>query len=299
MKGNMQLIKKIGQELDNEWSQNGHEKSSFPELSASYLEKYGDEISRNDVDYFTVLLDKDIPIGNSYFGDCSITLYRGQKFYIEIIFWHSAWTSIHEHGFSGAFLNLKGERLIGSYTYKMEKEIEDKLKKGVLKKEKADCMQVGEVRTIIKGLDGIHRTMCVEGLGISLVIRTNKESRSQYHFFSNGLAICSWQRPNDKIKKICTLLRIRRKDHFPEMVESLFEKLSLYELMHFLIAYYATSDFGYPQIKSLLSKREYGNVLEEALKEIKFEKNIKVKILNYPSYEMRKELAFMVLNYCT
>ena len=176
------------------------------------------------------------------------------------------------------------------------------LEKVFLKKKKADCMQVGEVRTIIKGLDGIHRTMCVEGLGISLVIRTNKESRSQYHFFSNGLAICSWQKPNDKIKKICTLLRILRKDHFSEMVESLFEKLSLYELMHFLIDYYAhyvTPEFGYPQIKSLLAKREYGNVLEEALKEMKFEKNIRNKIFNSPSYEMRKELAFMILNYCT
>lgn len=134
----MELIKEIGSNLDNDWKKSDYDLAIFPELSASYLKKYGNEIIKKDFDYLTIALkeNKNISSDNSYFGNCNIRLYQAQKFYIEVVYWSSSWTSIHEHGFCGAFLNLKGERFIGRYKFKIEKEIENNLKKGILTKEK-------------------------------------------------------------------------------------------------------------------------------------------------------------------
>ena len=131
------LIEKIGWELENEWKISHNEKSLFPRLSSSVLEKYRDTILSISIDdYYTPLFNSETPVGNSNFGDCSITLWENQAFYIEVIFWHRMWTSIHEHGFSGAFLNLHGERFVAEYKYDEEIRIEEKLRKGILLREK-------------------------------------------------------------------------------------------------------------------------------------------------------------------
>ena len=277
-------------------------KGDSDELSSSILKKYRERILAIDFNnYFTALLNGDIPIGNSYFGDWSITLFMAREFYIEVIFWRTSWTGIHEHGFSGAFLNLKGERLIGNYKFQEGGEkIDNKIKKGILKKEKIECMKKGEVRTIVKGIDGIHRTICVEELGLSLVVRTEQEQLSQLHFFSNGMALCSWQAPRDKIKKICSFLQICRNDSLSTMLEEIYEKLTLYEFLHFLtncFDYIKTED-EYCQMKSFLSKKKYGNEFQEILTELRFERNLRYKISLSPPYDIRKELVSMVLNYC-
>ena len=83
--------------LNKEWKKIDYKNSIFPKLSTDLLEKYKERILRSNLDnYFNALFDKDVPIGNSHFGDCSITLFRTPKFYIEVIFWNSSWTSIHE-----------------------------------------------------------------------------------------------------------------------------------------------------------------------------------------------------------
>ena len=137
-------------------------------------------------------------------------------------------------------------------------------------------------------MEGIHRTICVEGLGISLVIRTLEESPTQLHFFHNGMAICSWNKPKDKIIPSLYFFADASKKTFFAMMESTFDQLTLYELTHFLMDYqsnYRITDTEYSLIQSLLLKMEYGNEIKEILKEEKTEKNIRKKIFNTSPYD--------------
>ena len=292
----MELIKNIGLELDNEWEKNDYELSFFPELSASYLEKYKNDLVKIDFNFLNRNIFKNLSC-QVY----NIVLYSAQKFTIEIIFWNSTWTSIHSHCFCGAFLNLKEERLIVLYKFKEEKEIEARLKKGILKKEEIDIMKIGEVRCIPYGMHKIHRSMCVNGLGLSFRIRTYKVFPTQFYFFSNGIKIASSREQVDKIKKICERLHTFRKESFTATMEILFEELSSYELIYFLSIYnnYTKYKLEHSQLNLLLTKRKYKNEIKEILKELNFEKNIRRKILKVSSYEIKREFALMVSDYCS
>ena len=295
MKYDKKLIEKIGWDLENEWKISHNEKSLFPHLSFSILEKYRETILSIPIDdYYSTLFNSETPIGNSNFGDCSITLWENQAFYIEVIFWNRMWTSIHEHGFSGAFLNLTGERFVAEYKFDEEIRIEEKLRKGILSKKKIESMQVGDVRLILEGMDGIHRTMSVEGLGVSFVIRTKKEKSSQFSFFSNGMAYCAWRNPRDKIKKVCDFLRILR--HKDSIWDTTCRHLSTYELLNVFIAFSSEmKKQEYEKIKLILDTKEYGSELSEVLRYLKLERNIGHKIFHSSSFDMKKEFALMLL----
>ena len=157
-------------------------------------------------------------------------------------------------------------------------------------------MKVGDIRPIPEGMDGIHRTVSVEGLGVSFVIRTKQEKPSQFSFFSNGMAYCAWRNPKDKIKKVCDFLRILR--HRDSIWETTCKHLSTYELLNVLIAFFREMNKEeYEKIRTILEKREYGRELLEILTSLRLEKNIGRKIFHSPSFDMKKEFALMLLEY--
>src|SRR5262245_65760463 len=109
----MKLFADLGRRLDAQWSDSREDLGSWPARAALALDEARpcDHVTMAEIaawaigtDQLPVQLD---PAGR--FGQPPITLYRGDHFVIDVLFWIEASLAIHQHAFYGAFHMLRSE----------------------------------------------------------------------------------------------------------------------------------------------------------------------------------------------
>lgn len=120
--------------------------------------------------------------GGTGFGEPAITVYRGQGFYLEVLYWLDATTSIHQHAFSGAFQVLVGGSLHAIWRRHDSQGRETAPAQrapfwlGELSCTQVERLRVGDVRAIVAGAGFIHALFHLERPSVSLVARTTREA---------------------------------------------------------------------------------------------------------------------------
>ena len=111
----MDIYRELGDHIDRAFDREGRDLRRFPRVAAEALrEARVPERSSADEVLAWVLGAGAIPPQNDLdeaFGEPPVTVYRGRDFHVEVLFWLSTVTTVHGHGFSGAFQALSGERL--------------------------------------------------------------------------------------------------------------------------------------------------------------------------------------------
>jgi hypothetical protein len=127
------------------------------------------------------------PLG---FGEPPITVYRGRDFYISALYWLDGTTSIHQHGFSGAFRVLVGSSIHAEYAFARQEAVNSRLLVGDLGFAGAELLRPGDVRPIRAGDAFIHALFHLERPSVTIVIRTDADDvgTPQFRYYRPGLA---------------------------------------------------------------------------------------------------------------
>ncbi len=142
----------------------------------------------------------------SSFGTPPFTIYFSEEnnFYVEIYFWENAHTSIHDHGFEGAYQVISGSSIESRYEFSEIVEKNKDCSFGELLPKSLSLLKVGDTRKIVLGEKFIHRVLHLEKKTASLIVRSIKGKYIQKNYFFKCMSSPSW--PEDRIVlKIRTL----------------------------------------------------------------------------------------------
>ncbi len=169
----------LGRRLGRAWDRAGRRAAAFPAVAAEVLADAGDTVDVTALVrglYHGGRRRGALPAQSSLteaFGEPPLTLYRERDFYLELLFWHTGTTGVHEHRFSGAFLVAEGSSLETRYHFTEARALGGGLALGELTFLGAEVLPPGEVREIHPGGRRlIHSVFHLGAPSVTLVART-------------------------------------------------------------------------------------------------------------------------------
>jgi len=126
------------------------------------------------------------------FGQPPAVMYRSDNFQIQAITWMEGTTSIHQHGFDGAFRVLWGSSLHVRYSFDDGETLaDDHLVAGRLVMDDPEILWAGDIRPIVAGPDFIHALFHLERPSVTIVVRNGSSGlpHPQYDYRLPGLGV--------------------------------------------------------------------------------------------------------------
>jgi len=170
----MRAIQELGDSVARAWLAADYADEAFPEIASHALRE--SELLRGSESQLSewFLTDTCLPDQQfREFGQPALTLYRGHKFYIELLYWLDSTTAIHQHSFAGAFGVFKGSSLHTQYDFHCDRVLSSELIVGDLIFRSSNLLTQGDVREIHPGKEFIHSLFHLERPSITLVVRTH------------------------------------------------------------------------------------------------------------------------------
>jgi hypothetical protein len=145
------------------------------------------------------------------FGQPPLTLFWAEDFVIDLLFWIGTETSIHDHGFSGAFVNLAGHSLQVEYSFERQEDAGAGLCFGALTPIQMQILAPGDAQGISVGREFIHSVWHLDIPTVTLVVRTRKPLEIEQHeYWASGLSMAEGQaRLTEKKKQFIRYLFMR------------------------------------------------------------------------------------------
>ena len=172
----LERIRKVGAEVESRG-----DSGSFPAVAREVLERAR---LHEDLDWdelYRDLATADFPeqfSRASRFGHPPVTLFRNERFFIDIYFWDEPNIAVHSHSFSGAFTVLRGPSLHVEYEFKANSSEDDQVFPGKTIFRNVEILLNGDVREIRSGSSFIHQVWHAGFPSVSLAVRTVKEPDS-------------------------------------------------------------------------------------------------------------------------
>jgi hypothetical protein len=194
-KGAIAYFEELGSAVRDRWAASGFENEDLPAIAESTLR----DVERpDDLDVFAILghvasgeaLPPQSPLSDR-FGEPPVILYQEGDLLVQALTWMDGSTSIHQHGFDGAFLVLQGSSLHVEYSFEAHQRLADgHLLLGDLCMVKVEVLTAGDVRTIVAGNNFIHALFHLERPSVTIVVRNQSSNLPypQYSFRRPGIA---------------------------------------------------------------------------------------------------------------
>jgi hypothetical protein len=191
----MQPFAELGALIEHRWRDRNYNESLFPQLAAEALceAKLSERIDPWEIVrwvHSTSSLPEQMDL-DARFGDPPITLFVGNRFYIDAYYWLDGTTSIHQHSFAGAFQVLLGGSVHSRYNFEAEQEISQHFLIGKVNLAEVTLLKQGDIREIIPGREFIHSLFHLDRPSVTITIRTHKvpAAGAQYSYFKPSIAI--------------------------------------------------------------------------------------------------------------
>ena len=200
----------------------------FPPIAHDALSKFSPETPIDHNFMINWVIDHQLPeytaLSNT-FGQPALTVYVGEYFFIEVLFWFPSRTSIHGHGFCGAFRVLQGISIQTRYQFSDIKLYDDAaLKTGKLELQAIDILRPGDTYKISPLESFIHAVIHLGQPSLTLVVRTTGLSQParQYEYFKSGIAYHNEHQQQNTELQLQTLLtkhRLGENTEFKRLLE--------------------------------------------------------------------------------
>ena len=187
------FFQEMGMAVEREWRHVGYDAARFPDIAAAALERANAlqrvdpiDVLRN-IDAIPLTRQQDVE-GN--FSNLPITLFSGTRFYIDLYFWLDGTTTIHQHGFAGAFQVLTGSSLHGHYSFRSPRSVSPHFALGELSLKEVRLLKRGDIKRIAPGPDYIHSLFHLDLPSTTLTIRTIglPNAQPQFRYLHPGVA---------------------------------------------------------------------------------------------------------------
>jgi hypothetical protein len=123
------------------------------------------------------------------FGELPFTLYRHEKFHVDLYVWNNNETSIHDHHFCGAFKVIKGKSLQLCYEFGPLTNIAPHIDWGHLKKIDTRYLQMGDVQEIALSDKFIHQVIHLDFPTVTFILRTPDLLDNLCCYWTSGLRV--------------------------------------------------------------------------------------------------------------
>ncbi len=182
---------------------------AFPEIAARLLREFEYSLTQDELDRWLAgwlrdsgRLPEQVSLHNT-FGQPPITLFNNGKIVVDLYLWVAADTTIHSHGFRGAFRVLHGISLQETYCVKVARRIAPGVFRYVSGVPEMEILGAGDVRVILPGEKLTHRVIHLQNPTVTLCIKTiNEPGIHQWEFHPDGLALLRLDLDDDLIKSI-------------------------------------------------------------------------------------------------
>lgn len=197
----MQFFQRLGEHIDEAWRAQGYDEERFPDIAAHSLREYPPSASVGAYETLEwALSTRTLPsqvILRDPFGQPAIQVYATPRFYIEVLHWLDGTTSIHQHGFNGAFHVLAGSSIHATYRFEEDRHFSVRLGLGRLAHERIELLTQGDVRPILAGRVLIHSLFHLDRPSMTVVVRTYDVpgAAPQYSYLRPSLAYDPFYEP--------------------------------------------------------------------------------------------------------
>ncbi|MGS1076227.1 hypothetical protein [Burkholderia glumae] len=158
---------------ENEWRRCNFDEIAFPDIALPFVKKLVENAPPNALDFVRILCAHGfLESANFNFSDGQIPLFRSSRFTVDLLLWMEGTTSIHQHGFSGAFGVFSGTSLHSEYGFRNSVRINSRFYTGEIHLSSLELLKRGDVRKITSGKNFIHSLFHIETPSLSVVVRT-------------------------------------------------------------------------------------------------------------------------------
>ena len=194
---------------EREWTRTRNKLAAFPETAARLLREFEYDLSQDQLDRWLAQwfreaggLPEQVNLHNT-FGQPPITLFNNGRLVVDLYLWVAADTTIHSHGFRGAFRVLHGHSLQETYAVKVSRRIAPGVLECGLGVPQMSLLEPGDVRVILPGGKLTHRVVHLERPTVTLCVKTiNEAGLHQWDYYPHGLALQRLDLDPDLIKEI-------------------------------------------------------------------------------------------------
>ena len=217
----MELFNKLGDEIELQWRDSNYDELKLPAIAKQKLAEHDlpSKVSPWEVLEWAMAMPELPPQAdpNSNFGDPPITVYSGARFHIDVYFWFTGTTSIHQHGFSGAFQVLAGSSIHSWYEFFPDDYVNVFMEYGRMELKLCEILEVGAVQEIDPGRGYIHSLFHLDDPSVTIVVRTRKSPMylPQYSYHKPHLALDPFYVQDSMTKKVQSMgamLKAKRPD---------------------------------------------------------------------------------------
>ncbi|MDX6612566.1 MAG: hypothetical protein QOD75_1752 [Blastocatellia bacterium] len=203
----MGFFRELGIAVEALWREQNYDDHAFPEIASTALAEHSPatnvdawDIIRAFTNEYALPSQQDIE-GN--FGNPPITLFAGNRFYIDIYFWLDGTTAKHQHSFAGAFQVLLGSSLHSHYKFTDEQRINPYFSIGRLVLNDVQLLSVGDIKQIIPGRNYIHSLFHLDRPSATITVRTVglPGAQPQFSYLPPGICFDPFFKESALIKK--------------------------------------------------------------------------------------------------
>jgi hypothetical protein len=218
---NMELFNKLGDEIELQWRDANYDELKLPAIAKQKLAEHDlpSKVTPWEVLEWAMAMPELPPQAdpNSNFGDPPITVYSGARFHIDVYFWFTGTTAIHQHGFSGAFQVLAGSSIHSWYEFFADDYVNVFMEYGRMEIKLCEILEVGAVQEINPGRGYIHSLFHLDDPSVTIVVRTRKSPMflPQYSYHKPHLALDPFYSQDSMTKKVQSMgamLKAKRPD---------------------------------------------------------------------------------------
>ncbi|MEK6334839.1 MAG: hypothetical protein AABM67_07820 [Acidobacteriota bacterium] len=228
------------------WRKTNYDATAFPKTAAAALAKHQPS---GHLD----ALDPIRSIGNNHslpsqqdleanFSNLPITLFVGTRFFIDIYFWLDGTTTIHQHGFAGAFQVLSGSSLHCHYDFVPKQIVNPHFQIGKMSLRKTLVLSQGDIKPIIPGSSYIHSLFHLDRPSATITIRTPglPTAQPQFSYLKPGIAYDPFFKEPSTIKKVqsVNLLLAMRHPEADSIIKKMLSRSDLHTAFQILAAAY-------------------------------------------------------------
>jgi len=224
----MQLFQDLGTAVEQRWRGKNYNEETFPQIAAEALAAANATTHISPWEIIRHLHVNALPFQKEdKFSDLPIILYHGPRFHIDVYFWLDGTTSVHQHGFSGAFQVLSGSSIHSVYSFTEEQKINPHFMTGHLSLKEVQLLRAGDVRPIRSGRNFIHSLFHLDRPSVTVTIRTLNDPAAapQFDYVKPYLAINPFFHQPVLVKQLQSVALLLRMKH-PEADTMISELLS-------------------------------------------------------------------------
>ncbi len=185
------IFDELGAGIEAAWRGADYDDRALPAIAARALREAGlpDRVTKQDVLRWLLASDA-IPQQEDIaatFAEPPVTVYHGRRFQVQVLFWLDGSTSVHAHGFVGAFQLLDGPTFQCRYAFTPRRRVSARFALGDVTLVAAEILERGQVVEIDQEL--IHATFHLEAPSATVVVRSYGEPHPTFTYAEPSVAV--------------------------------------------------------------------------------------------------------------